>query len=48
MIDISLDDLTSEDINALLYLREMGIPDEMIQQAYENTMRKRKEENIHD
>lgn len=44
MIDISLENLETEDINAILYLRKMGVPDEIIQQAYENTIQKLKKD----
>ena len=45
MINMELDANTAEDWKIILELQKMGIPDEAIQIAYDNTVRKRKEKN---
>ena len=41
MIDLKLNEHSSEDFLVIQELQKMGVPDEIIQQAYENTLKAR-------
>ncbi|MGN0610069.1 MAG: hypothetical protein ACI4J6_12740 [Oscillospiraceae bacterium] len=45
MVSITLGKNSPEDIKQIRELQEMGVSDEIIQKAYENTERERKKEN---
>ena len=42
MIDINLNKHSVEDVKAIRELKEMGVPDDVIQKAYDNTQERRK------
>lgn len=44
MITMNLDEFASEDFKHIQNLRKMGVPEELIQVAYNNTKEKREKE----
>lgn len=48
MITINLDEHSGEDVVEIMKLRAMGVPDELIQFGYNNTVAKRKEASEND
>lgn len=43
MIDVELNEYTAEDIRLIQELKKMGLDDEAIQKAYNETLRRRRE-----
>lgn len=46
MINMELNNKTAEDWEIILELKKMGVSDETIQIAYDNTIKKRKEKDV--
>lgn len=46
MITIKLDDFSAEDFKIIQELKKEGLPDELIQMSYNNTVAKRETEEV--